>query len=174
MRGEDFRITRTAASVTETPPHARGRLSDLPLRAIGLRNTPACAGKTFSRSARSFAFWKHPRMRGEDQLIHLGRLVVVETPPHARGRPSLYLTCPAAIGNTPACAGKTKPEKIDLFSEKKHPRMRGEDLTSVFLPSNNSETPPHARGRPRRAFLCRLLQETPPHARGRQQNPVPL
>ena len=46
MRGEDLRCIGAAQPTGETPPHARGRLSNGVFVTPGSGNTPACAGKT--------------------------------------------------------------------------------------------------------------------------------
>ena len=128
MRGEDLTSHLREQNFAETPPHARGRLVFLDLQREGLRNTPACAGKTCSRALARYSISKHPRMRGED------------LPWPQKG--------PGVERNTPACAGKTEPPIIlDAWFEK-HPRMRGEDKNRHHSEKARIETPPHARGRP--------------------------
>jgi hypothetical protein len=53
----------------ETPPRARGRHLTNYRHPPFSRNTPACAGKTFSWCWPTKAKEKHPRVRGEDALI---------------------------------------------------------------------------------------------------------
>ena len=87
MRGEDRRANRVLGAEAGSPPHARGRhrAGLRLLNAAGI--TPACAGKTRTRSSGRGREADHPRMRGEDvgevryAAGHLG------SPPHARGRP---------------------------------------------------------------------------------------
>ena len=86
-------------------------------------------------------------MRGEDLPRLLPRVARLETPPHARGRPTPYTLRYRTDGNTPACAGKTAGQARLLDAGEKHPRMRGEDPPSESKKTTSTETPPHARGR---------------------------
>ena len=151
-------------------------------------NTPACAGKTSTNHGGKVGIRKHPRMRGEDCYQASNNDTLLETPPHARGRPAFRIEKNNVYGNTPACAGKTATANWMNIVIKKHPRMRGEDFSKSLPKILEMETPPHARGRPRcldhivaevgntpacagkttRLQAKRLpSSETPPHARGR-------
>ena len=86
----------------------------------------------------------------------------------------------------PACVGKTRRLPYPPCRCRKHPHVRGEDVTATIAMICNGETPPRAWGnRPRRnagLFLCRntpthvgktqphggnaALSEKHPHARG--------
>ena len=87
MRGEDVRVGRAGVLLRGSPPHARGRLNELPARLEKLRITPACAGKTSVEAVTTKKIKDHPRMRGEDPGT--GRRFWLST------------------WITPACAGKT-------------------------------------------------------------------
>ena len=148
MRGED-RFAYIGCTVEmETPPLARGRLFAPGKIAANSRNTPACAGKTSRARRRSRLRWKHPRLRGEDPASSRVQEAGRETPPLARGRHLRAIASAHPWGNTPACAGKTRPEKFDERVRQKHPRLRGEDFTAGITPRISVETPPLARGRP--------------------------
>ena len=105
--GKTASITSKSNACSETPPHARGRRACAGTRAEPVRNTPACAGKTSYAYDVNKLFWKHPRMRGEDDERAEPDDSAMETPPHARGRPNLGLGALSFARNTPACAGKT-------------------------------------------------------------------
>ena len=91
----------------ETPPLARGRLTEWDaLKNIG-RNTPAGAGKTPFYLSPFFARAKHPRWRGEDIIGTHFYGLCPETPPLARGRLFSPFRLLVFIRNTPAGAGKT-------------------------------------------------------------------
>ena len=127
MRGEGF--------------HARDR------EVSCLGNTPACAGKARMRSARAWRAGKHPRMRGEGVQYHQTLFLILETPPHARGRRGDQWKYDKEARNTPACAGKARPACTGHVLTRKHPRMRGEGVPLEELEPCIQETPPHARGR---------------------------
>ena len=107
LRGEDWLFQSVQPMPEETPPLARGRLRDHDADRIRAGNTPACAGKTGNLAAYGVVGEKHPRLRGEDvdapKLLARSR----ETPPLARGRRRSRVGDRRAVGNTPACAGKT-------------------------------------------------------------------
>ena len=108
MRGEDACRPKGCRKIVETPPHARGRLFSPVYFSMIFRNTPACAGKTGNFRTCRAELWKHPRMRGEDHRHRTAGAFALETPPHARGRHPLVFHSSSSIGNTPACAGKTR------------------------------------------------------------------
>ena len=147
MRGEDANIQVKQALEDGSPPHARGRRQWGYNLSTTRRITPACAGKTTSRSWTARRCWDHPRMRGEDVRHQEHRRVFQGSPPHARGRRGqVHLSC-REQGITPACAGKTFGIKnIDGYS-KDHPRMRGEDISMIEYGYVANGSPPHARGR---------------------------
>ena len=168
VRGEDRLASFSSTAPTETPPRARGRrpacrgrerrpgntpacagkTSHRPANHGGRGNTPACAGKTPGQGFSHPFLWKHPRVRGEDLIASPGRSYPSETPPRARGRPGCDVRSDPRSGNTPACAGKTGPGGRITTHERKHPRVRGEDLTASPRTPHTWETPPRARGRP--------------------------
>ena len=53
----------------------------------------------------------------------------VETPPRAWGRREQQLANAKYIGNTPTCVGKTNDTLLTAVDGRKHPHVRGEDLT---------------------------------------------
>ena len=66
MRGEDILFILYCSMIAGSPPHARGRLTNL-LSSSGKKGiTPACAGKTVFGERPECHRRDHPRMRGED------------------------------------------------------------------------------------------------------------
>lgn len=55
-------------------------------------------------------------------------LCIAETPPHMRGRLSVFLYDLLAVRNTPAYAGKTFCKDVEPDWLEKHPRICGEDF----------------------------------------------
>ena len=72
-----------------------------------MRNTPAYAGKTDSKTLLQREHEKHPRVCGEDESLTDDLTDKEETPPRMRGRRIKEITPGVANGNTPAYAGKT-------------------------------------------------------------------
>ena len=127
LRGEDPQCVAHSAPCQETAPLTRGRLSE-----------------TNSFPTR---LWKHPRLRGGDFDGHSSFCLRSETPPLTRGRPVGLHALAGLEGNTPAYAGKTRPAFRISSTAQKHPRLRGEDLSSQGRKRTVSETPPLTRGR---------------------------
>ena len=147
MRGEDSPRRRSTSTASGSPPHARGRRRGSAPTRLGLRITPACAGKTVCTAVIIFSFPDHPRMRGEDVSTPLPaeddgdhprmrgedprpdptRYKYYGSPPHARGRLVLLVAEERRGWITPACAGKTREGRVPVRSRRDHPRMRGED-----------------------------------------------
>ena len=127
MRGEDSIATLSFSRNPGSPPHARGRRTELLGDPLRRRITPACAGKTCPEGNAPPSQTDHPRMRGEDCAIKFFGIRFWGSPPHARGRhvPCLLAVVPEGI--TPACAGKTASFLVVSGVLKDHPRMRGED-----------------------------------------------
>ena len=148
MRGEDCSSSRARITTCGSPPHARGRPTAPSRSGSRARITPACAGKTPSISCTSPSSQDHPRMRGEDDLMVIGELEDLGSPPHARGRLVHDNGHGCAVRITPACAGKTSFDRYESHSSRDHPRMRGEDVLRLGDSEGLVGSPPHARGRP--------------------------
>ena len=126
-RGEDWDIRASATAPPGSPPHTRGRHSfKMDLRRAG-RFTPAHAGKTYGGVDRLSAPAVHPRTRGEDIPRTVGKLYIVGSPPHTRGRPTTGKVDPRMARFTPAHAGKTFNSRSSSAIRSVHPRTRGED-----------------------------------------------
>ena len=147
MRGEDPIALIRSLCLRETPPHAWGRRTSNMKDLFLFGNTPTCVGKTVCIPPRRTRNMKHPHMRGEDVRIHFSARAVAETPPHAWGRPQGGNMLIDSCGNTPTCVGKTYWGGYLILCPKKHPHMRGEDLSAMSSTPVSPETPPHAWGR---------------------------
>ena len=108
-------------------------------------NTPAYAGKTRGKAVSRPSRWKHPRLRGEDQVFRSLSDFLKETPPLTRGRRAVAAIRMVADRNTPAYAGKTEGPTTECLGAGKHPRLRGEDRESTAArPSLSGNTPAYA------------------------------
>jgi len=92
----------------ETPPRMRGRLLKALMEQESERNTPAHAGKTFTKGIWDAVGEKHPRACGEDYTVGICCNEKTETPPRMRGRQNVASISIGIGGNTPAHAGKTQ------------------------------------------------------------------
>ena len=163
--GEDRHHELERLKARETPPRMRGRLLMPEAFATPMRNTPAYAGKTFSHFLLLLARWKHPRVCGEDANTVIKISPFMETPPRMRGR---LLSLPERAvegGNTPAYAGKTRRTSSPSGTQRKHPRVCGEDSAAMDETMCGQETPPRMRGRPAiRTARPRATRNTPAYA----------
>ncbi len=94
-----------------TPPPARGPLVGLFDGREADRNTPACAGTTWSRLFSSPSAAEHPRLRGDHEAAMLLGHCAAGTPPPARGPRVLLRLGLVLRRNTPACAGTTSASR---------------------------------------------------------------
>ena len=147
MRGEDKRGLLAVHRPLETPPRAWGRLSPNALQNMEFRNTPTCVGKTPQGGKVYDLGWKHPHVRGEDELVSGGLFLWLETPPRAWGRLDGQRKLYKRLRNTPTCVGKTGVRPAVLLCLQKHPHVRGEDLFAASNIVPQQETPPRAWGR---------------------------
>ena len=118
-------------------------------RPIYTRITPACAGNTPTAFFFVLGIWDHPRMRGEYTLPTFVTVVLLGSPPHARGIRRIPAVSDAGPGITPACAGNTGLTLMIFRIARDHPRMRGEYQKGGCAMYRNMGSPPHARGIPR-------------------------
>ena len=125
VRREESPSSRINGRQGESPPRAQGRDDRTAVWPMVYGITPACAGKSSTRTARSTGRWNHPRVRGEELPTGGSVASIGESPPRARGR---VLTCPgrSESGITPACAGKSRaPGRRPSFRPESPPRARG-------------------------------------------------
>ena len=134
-------------ALKETPPLTRGRPGCRRHACPRCGNTPAYAGKTRPTGWSRTWIWKHPRLRGEDFAIVSEFNSMSETPPLTRGRQAPPGYAAPAPRNTPAYAGKTSAPARKDRPDRKHPRLRGEDLALLTTSKVLLETPPLTRGR---------------------------
>ena len=107
VRGEDMSTRRGSSRREETPPRAWGRQKGASLISGMSGNTPTCVGKTAFGNPTRNTGRKHPHVRGEDRADAILRVLPMETPPRAWGRPASCEHFRHRSGNTPTCVGKT-------------------------------------------------------------------
>ena len=128
LRGENANGLGYSESKVETPPLARRKLLTYIANSLIKRNTSACAEKTFFDTRYAVAFQKHLRLRGENPLSTMVNFERQETPPLARRKLRKDNRRTSRPGNTSACAEKTTTTKETRLNEKKHLRLRGENV----------------------------------------------
>ena len=147
IRGEKPDGTEWWSGITGSPPHTRGK--DVPARfpAVTIGITPAYAGKRTTEAACHCAPWDHPRIRGE-KFDAAGVCVGgVGSPPHTRGKESIYRTARKPVGITPAYAGKSGESARYKTRSRDHPRIRGEKVDIPAGTTSIQGSPPHTRGK---------------------------
>ena len=166
VRGEQLTKAREKDRRQGSPPRARGaeRCQD----ALGVQDgiTPACAGS--SSTNKSSNPWKrdHPRVRGEQQPLHLLRVLQEGSPPRARGADSACSFICSSSRITPACAGSSHRNSENQGCSKDHPRVRGEQESGTAYATETGGSPPRARGAARCAGLRGLLAGITPACAG--------
>ena len=148
LRGENQPVDTQRKHREGSPPLARGKLTKSRINYVIHRITPACAGKTPSDTAQARRNKDHPRLRGENIFQTYTTAWGVGSPPLARGK---LITVPRGCCYTritPACAGKTPPFLCRLFATRDHPRLRGENMSNLFVILLSLGSPPLARGKP--------------------------
>ena len=111
------------------------------------RITPAYAGKRHRQDRRRAPEQDHPRLCGEkQQMQQLGDLSG-GSPPPMRGKEQLRQFLFAAVGITPAYAGKSRQAMHHRKPVQDHPRLCGEK--SPFRPPSHRQkgSPPPMRGK---------------------------
>ena len=147
VRGEKRTTARKSSTASGSPPRARGKAKRNENRSRRSGITPACAGKSCTRSHWASPAQDHPRVRGEKE-IRGGYLDQMSgSPPRARGKGLIAPCVHNLLGITPACAGKSETIAMKCSILWDHPRVRGEkaDLRRSKHPAQGS--PPRARGK---------------------------
>ena len=109
-----------------SPPHGRGKGFSSRWTGIGMRITPAWAGKRSKNNSQEKTGTDHPRMGGEKSCRTSATPTPWGSPPHGRGKDENYLHHGFEHGITPAWAGKRICLADNTSLHKDHPRMGGE------------------------------------------------
>ena len=147
MRGENSRFSRCLPAISGSSPHARGKRKISVKYEVGDRLIPACAGKTTNSHASYGGNRAHPRMRGENIPSRSFPPPTKGSSPHARGKRFSGCLIRCSLGLIPACAGKTIGSLSLAKLEGAHPRMRGENMTTITVLISVLGSSPHARGK---------------------------
>ena len=138
-------------------PRVRGKQTSAPRAQSPTRLIPACAGKTRRARRRDASTRAHPRVCGEN--IFLGGHDVDESgsSPRVRGKPHRDAESIESRRLIPACAGKTARECRGRQPRRAHPRVCGENSTSIPPRSCARGSSPRVRGKLHE--LRKLLEE---------------
>ena len=148
VRGDVGRGDRPRDRALGSPPRARGRRFGCAGGHVGGGLTPACAGTSPGCSRAAPRRRAHPRVRGDVKVYGHGQVLVVGSPPRARGRPRCDRPHQPGQGLTPACAGTSSGHAKAVAALWAHPRVRGDVLADSLARGEAPGSPPRARGRP--------------------------
>ena len=130
-----------------SPPRGRGKGRKSTRANMGIRITPAWAGKSECRNAEYPFRRDHPRVGGEKLHGLVFHSFLLGSPPRGRGKVpicSMQLVLP---GITPAWAGKRRSPCRCRYSAGDHPRVGGEKAFAVSVPIFSGGSPPRGRGK---------------------------
>ena len=147
MRGEKPVWHTKTACLRGSPPLARGKDDLFYFVQLHSGITPACAGKSHVLDRSQRFNRDHPRLRGEKRLTAMSNLLILGSPPLARGKDDSNLATLRQIGITPACAGKSLLVFTKSIFNRDHPRLRGEKYTTKPKHRRRRGSPPLARGK---------------------------
>ena len=152
--GENSSSSPRPSFMSGSPPRMRGKRQRHRRACRGKGITPAHAGKTATHGIKSAAFSDHPRACGENLTIRNIKAHIAGSPPRMRGKPISPETVSSSGWITPAHAGKTRGrQKLRIYS-RDHPRVCGENLSSVMVAMGVGGSPPRVRGKPRSRLCC--------------------
>ena len=113
--------------------------------------TPAYAGKSYARVHGYRIEGDHPRVCGEKHREGAHSPVRWGSPPRMRGKVTKYVCKPQGVGITPAYAGKSAQEEMQMGVKRDHPRVCGEKRLVKRRARCLGGSPPRMRGK-----ACRL------------------
>ena len=87
MSGEYLAARKVIFGICGPPPQARGILKEILVAVYWHGTTPACAGNTTLAQFMQLFRAEHPRLRGEYRSMVSPPVVLMGTPPLARGIP---------------------------------------------------------------------------------------
>ena len=111
------------------------------------RLIPACAGKTHVPQAKQPRARAHPRVCGENGLVHAPRSDLPGSSPRVRGKPASARSWVDKNGLIPACAGKTSTPDFSEIEDWAHPRVCGENKTYTGSLRGKRGSSPRVRGK---------------------------
>ena len=90
----------------------------------------------------------HPRIRGEHNIAAEVYYTVEGSSPHTRGALLVGVADSELLGIIPAYAGSTIKSRQIPFTDRDHPRIRGEHGATAINSISQPGSSPHTRGAP--------------------------
>ena len=145
--GEKSCTSSRVRNGTGSPPPMRGKDVYTPSFTAVLRITPAYAGKRQITVHSVCSSQDHPRLCGEKSSMVHRPCKKTGSPPPMRGKEFYQPYEKAAVGITPAYAGKRCYNQIPCPHSRDHPRLCGEKFRIVVSTAFRSGSPPPMRGK---------------------------
>ena len=130
-----------------SPPRVRGKVPVYLQVCKTPGITPACAGKRSERGYTTASSKDHPRVCGEKESVLKWLDDFAGSPPRVRGKDRRTYKEFAAIGITPACAGKSVIIMSPRSVIQDHPRVCGEKHLECNFVQPSQGSPPRVRGK---------------------------
>ena len=125
----------------------RGKVARSIREKLGVRITPAHAGKSWLLPLRPESVQDHPRACGEKERRQFVNPAQQESPPRMRGKGIALLKAVDHVGITPAHAGKSPRCNTFQGFPRGHPRACGEKRYAHVTTFCNPGSPPRMRGK---------------------------
>ena len=109
------------------------------------RITPAYAGTTDTEACHLWLHRDHPRLRGNNFLIHKSICLCTGSPPLTREQLDVHGERQRNLGITPAYAGTTSRISTATILHRDHPRLRGNNQFAFFFTIRKPGSPPLTR-----------------------------
>ena len=95
------------------------------------------------------------------------------SPPRVRGKVVSASSNKVHVGITPACAGKSQPERLAAVGQQDHPRVCGEKRRTHQCPAASSGSPPRVRGKAVGYRIDTIEEGITPACAGKRQYQLP-
>ena len=125
--GEERPPGASWATARGLPPRGRGRVVSVTVGMVGLRITPAWAGKRLAQARRHPRREDYPRVGGEEKVDSDKDSSNLGLPPRGRGRGQVDGLGVLAERITPAWAGKRRGYRGARRHSRDYPRVGGEE-----------------------------------------------
>ena len=129
--GEKRKVRVSDYAALGSPPRGRGKEHKAEIWRQGYRITPAWAGKSLMKNFCRRLDKDHPRVGGEKWKQKTHKDCGEGSPPRGRGKGSREVAKYASSRITPAWAGKSSHETLEVVPQKDHPRVGGEKTKKI-------------------------------------------
>ena len=146
IRGEHTVCSLAPCWRRGSSPHTRGAPGADRSREPASRIIPAYAGSTSEFTGRIRGLLDHPRIRGEHRILPPAQTLPGGSSPHTRGAQDTAITDQRSARIIPAYAGSTAPGGRPAWTNRDHPRIRGEHPENRTDEMRTPGSSPHTRG----------------------------